>query len=340
MVAVRLHGGQKYRLGYRWRGGGSPSPPWLFENETALPKPLGEVVPADTPGWDDKYLTASARAPSPRPPPPLRGRGGEFDRATARLRAGEGGACLSHPIIRSTEISAKPPLPRSWGRGRPPLRGTSERSGGGEGLPRSGPWGKTFPHPSPAEIAPNPLVPRGGARNGNGEPRRASRRALTPGPSPANCAGEGRIRSRYGKVGVPFSLPHAVCGVGPGRGAPASRIQSSEAPRSRPNHPSPEVGGGVARRREERAKGRAGERASREAGRGKPSLIRHPLKPPSPLVPRGEGENCECGSRINPLPRRKAWGCTPSPAQFAGEGAAPGPRVRARQGVYPRAEVD
>ena len=33
----------------------------------------------------------------------------------------------------------------------------------------------------------------------------------------------GRIRSRFGRSELPFSLPHAVCGGGPGRGAPGPR---------------------------------------------------------------------------------------------------------------------
>jgi hypothetical protein len=66
--------------------------------------------------------------------------------------------------------------------------------------------------------------------------RRAARGPLTPGPSPANCAGEG---STHRMPWHPF--PSA---------RPALRA-----------HPSPEVGGGVGRPREERAKRRPGERA-------------------------------------------------------------------------------
>src|SRR5215213_7278070 len=66
-----------------------------------------------------------------------------------------------------------------------------------------------------------------------------------------------------------------------------------------PCNPSPEVGGGVARRREERAKGRAGERASRAAGHG--------------------GKPCPCDN-VCPQPHRRS----PSPAQFAGEGRGGG----------------
>jgi hypothetical protein len=43
--------------------------------------------------------------------------------------------------------------------------------------------------------------------------------APSPGPSPLVPRGEGRIRSRFDKVRH-TSLPHAVCGGGPGRGAP------------------------------------------------------------------------------------------------------------------------
>src|SRR5215213_5851556 len=71
-----------------------------------------------------------------------------------------------------------------------------------------------------------------------------------------------------------------------------------------PCHPSPEVGGGVARRCEERAKGRAGERASRAAGRG--------------------GKPCPCDN-VCPQPHRRS----PSPRGLrgrAGEGGALPPR--------------
>jgi hypothetical protein len=44
---------------------------------------------------------------------------------------------------RKRDAPAPTTLPRSWGRGPRPSRGTSERAGGGEGLPRSGPWGRT-----------------------------------------------------------------------------------------------------------------------------------------------------------------------------------------------------
>jgi hypothetical protein len=147
----------------------------------------------------------------------------------------------------------------------------------------------------PLPPAPSPLVPRGEGENCNCEQRRASREPLTPGPTPANCAGEGRIRSRYDRL-LPFSLPHAVCGRRGGERSPPSR-GPSEALRTFPNHPSPEVGGGVARRREERAKGRAGERASREAGRGgKPS---HAVTRPQPSRTRRPHQT----RSLSPLPR-------------------------------------
>jgi hypothetical protein len=73
-------------------------------------------------------------APLPRPLSPLRGRKGENSIALRRA---------SHCV-------PPPPLPRSWGRGRPPSRGTSERPGGGEGpRPRE-------EAPLPAQLPSNP----------------------------------------------------------------------------------------------------------------------------------------------------------------------------------------
>ena len=98
--------------------------------------------------------------------------------------------------------------------------------------------------------------------------RLASARALTRGlraaPSPASGRGD-KLRAAPRHL-LPFSLPRAVCGGGPGRGAPASRrpiLSSSRDPSA--TTPPPQFGGGVASRREERAKGLAGERAPRGA---------------------------------------------------------------------------
>jgi hypothetical protein len=159
--------------------------------------------------------------------------------------------------------------------------------------------------------APCPLVPRGEGENCHGEWRRASRGPLTPGPSPANCAGEGstrpthptvipkaappatrgrqdagrRLRNLPSEPGgrprrgdpAPTTLPRSCPEVGGGvarrRGEPSERPGGGEGPagavRALPAVLPPprslwgRAGGGVARHREERAKGRAGERASR-----------------------------------------------------------------------------
>jgi hypothetical protein len=59
-------------------------------------------------------------------PLPHKLRGGEVTRA-ATFAAGARPQCAG---------PAPPPLPRSWGRGRSPSRGTSEKAAGGEGSPR------------------------------------------------------------------------------------------------------------------------------------------------------------------------------------------------------------
>ncbi len=69
-------------------------------------------------------LCAPAEGPlPPGPPPPLRGQeGGELRRLSAQ---------------RHRFRPRKQPLSRSWGRGRPPSRGTSEKAAGGEGSRRT-----------------------------------------------------------------------------------------------------------------------------------------------------------------------------------------------------------
>jgi hypothetical protein len=81
------------------------------------------------------------------PPSPASGRGYKLHRPFDRPRrspspaqfAGEGRGGgrrrTQTSACRRVAISRPPPLPRSWGRGRQPSRGTSERPGGGEGLP-------------------------------------------------------------------------------------------------------------------------------------------------------------------------------------------------------------
>src|SRR5215213_6598848 len=92
-----------------------------------------------------------------------------------------------------------------------------------------------------------------------------------------------------------------------------------------PCHPSPEVGGGVARRCEERAKGRAGERASRAAGRGgKPSRAGTSTEPQ--LAGEGRGT---IQVRMPAGARRGRPPCNPSPPArgLCGEGPGEGPSV-------------
>ncbi len=168
--------------------------------------------------------------------------------------------------------------------------------------------------------------------------------ALTPGPSPANRAGEGRSRARPGRhrtasAGGPLSRPLPQLRR---RGDASGRLGALRMPVVEPqavgHHPSPEVGGGVASRREERAKRLAGERAwgsrpmgphprplSRKLrGRGEKSI---PLRPDS--------ERTELSVHTTPPPKlgegspavarneRKAWrgrgpgDRTPSPSGAA-----------------------
>jgi hypothetical protein len=114
-------------------------------------------------------------------------------------------------------------------------------------------------------------------REGAGRPRASTNGAVRPrgppipGPSPINSMGEGRIRSRF------YGPPAVV----------SPNCQPVAAPRSRRcDNPSPEVGGGVDGRCEERAKRPAGERAP--AGRDTPSATL-PLPDPLEDQPHTEG---------------------------------------------------
>ena len=120
-------------------------------------------------------------------------------------------------------------------------------------------------HPSPV---PSPLVPRGegGLRSRGGTARRKGSRWRPTEPSPPGplprCAGEGEnsIPLRPGFCRSPS--PAQFVGEGRGGGPPAVRRDAFRRAVISRQHPSPAVGGGVASRREERAKGLAGERAS------------------------------------------------------------------------------
>jgi hypothetical protein len=105
-------------------------------------------------------------------------------------RPGEGGARRSHQTLPGTPDRPAPPLPRSWGTGRRPSRGTSERPGGGEGLPRSGrgvkptcPGSLSGAPRSPQPVLPSPRSLWGEAGRG-GRPPLAPNPPRHPGPSP------------------------------------------------------------------------------------------------------------------------------------------------------------
>jgi hypothetical protein len=137
----------------------------------------------------------------------------------------------------------------------------------------------------PLPPAPSPLVPRGEGENcgsrGSAGITLAPDGPPIPGPSPINCMGEGRIRSR-------FDTPPPVIR---GSAAPHFRPPERKEP-CPPRHPSPEVGGGVDGRCEERAKRPSGERARRRAATAlsaftitfatSPHLVHPPASDPSP----------------------------------------------------------
>jgi hypothetical protein len=172
-----------------------------------------------------------------------------------------------------------------------------------------------------------------------------------PGPSPANSAGEGE------------NFACAPAGLARGRGAPLSRplprklrggevtraaARAAEARRNAPEPanatPPPKVGGGVGRRREERAKRRPGERAPRGAHRHRRRIQprsaahrRHRRKhvrsggsgaragrPPSPASPpqtaRGRGD---ARRRLHGrIPAAALRSCPATPPPKLGEGSA------------------
>jgi hypothetical protein len=172
-------------------------------------KPLGRLMAPTDQGGFEGHLTASAGGPSPGPSPLVpRGEGrirSRFDSFGARHPSptqfvgegpGMGGARPSLHSSRSALILPNAPLPRSWGRGRPPLRGTSKRPGGGEGPrgrsenPAVFPTTKTGRTPHrvrPARVTVSPLhrlTPGGTSPTG---PAACSSRA--GGPRPAAAAG-------------------------------------------------------------------------------------------------------------------------------------------------------
>jgi PAS domain S-box-containing protein len=110
----------------------------------------------------------------------------------------------------------------------------------------------------------------------------------SPDPSPR------KLRAERGE------FDRASTGFLPGRGAPAARATLTQAHRTVRHTPPPQFGGGVASRREERAKGLAGERASRgsrQSIRALPILIPcPPFTPPAPRWP----SSCRTPSATKP----------------------------------------
>jgi hypothetical protein len=154
-------------------------------------KPLGEV------DFDPASTNISPRplgCPSPDPSPFVPHGEGEFDPAPTvglgsnlprqfrgRWAGGAGpeGACAG--LSEAPDPPPTPPLPRSWGRGRPPLRGPSKRPVGGEG-----PAGRAALAPRPASFTSSP-APASAPRTGRG-PRGASRPRRSAGRSASRGA--------------------------------------------------------------------------------------------------------------------------------------------------------
>ena len=180
---------------------------------------------------------------------------------------------------------------------------------------------------------PHPLVPRDLPQNCWG---RLIRRGggITPGaerppprPSPANCAGEGDGILHLGRLPaapartltprppLPYTTSRARSGACPVRErGRTSSCGTACLPRRTPHikNPSPEVGGGVDRRCEERAKRRSGERAARRR------RARAPLRPRHPPVPDPSAQ----ADITSSLPRFQ------SPGRWLGPGAiTPSPTI-------------
>jgi hypothetical protein len=141
------------------------------------------------------------------------------------------------------------------------------------------------------------------SRNGNGTRPTGPRAALTPQPPLPygtrrstrrcpRCTGEGEIAARDARPVSPPILPLSARnerGGGRGEGLPAGAVRYPSPSLNCVGHPnpSPEVGGGVDRCCEERAKKRSGERAP--AGRADPAVHTTAAVPPSPTQFVGEG---------------------------------------------------
>ena len=127
----------------------------------------------------------SSRPPLPRPLPPARGGRGELQHPRGRHCCGG---------LRSRQRRSR----RSWGRGRPPSRGTSEKAAGGEGPRRAATGNGPL---VPALALPPPLEPR---------PKRPTLRRMST-PSPTHFVGEGGrgLRARVRAPGGP-QLPPAA----------------------------------------------------------------------------------------------------------------------------------
>jgi hypothetical protein len=141
---------------------------------------------------------------------------------------------LPRPAFRSFLATAVDPSPQPRGRGGcagsaapcEPVRSGIEFSlpravcGGGPG--RGAASGAVGLRPSSPECRSR------GALSPAGPFARSSRRPVPPTPGRGGCAGSA-VRSESVQSGIEFSLPRAVCGGGPGRGAPTARTRPSPA---------------------------------------------------------------------------------------------------------------
>jgi hypothetical protein len=224
-------------------------------------KPLGEVGVSDAAGHGDEHPAVRRRPPSPDPfPRKLHGGRGEYDPAPAVFgsrhlsptqfvgeRPGEGGALPAHHPVRRTMHPATNTPPPKLGEGSPAVARNEQKAGRGRGPPAKRAMGENPPvartrlhRDRPAPTTPPPKL---GPEVGEGSPAVARNEQK---------AGRGR--------GPPRSGPWGKTRPWLELGSIATGPPPPPLPRSWP-----EVGGGPARRREERAKGRAGERAPADA---------------------------------------------------------------------------
>jgi hypothetical protein len=239
-------------------------------------------------GSSTEVELASAGVPLPRPLPARSSRRGEG--VAAGIQTSSNG------------IALRPRPPPSPGLSPPELQG-GEESFDALRTDWAAPDGVPLPRPLPARSSRRGESVRLGARfierhrtasaaapplpaspprtaGGRGELRCAAdglgcarRSPPPPAPPPRVPRGEGRIRSRHGRC------------VAPSRATPPVAHRTSPPP-----HP-PQFGGGVDRRREERAKGWSGERARPERPTSIPTS-RHMHPPPA------RGRGCEAAGAV------------------------------------------